>query len=55
MNEEAGESKNGYGETEQAKDGNKWRNGFGNDRENGQRSGDGQINGAKMLQIKSNA
>lgn len=55
MNEEAGEDEYSDGKTEQAKDGNKRRDGFGQDRENCQGTVDGQTDGAEMLQIESDA
>lgn len=55
MNEEAREDKDRDRETEQAKDGNERRDGFGHDRKDCQRAIDGKADGAEMLQIESDA
>ena len=49
MNEEAGNNQDRDGEREQAQDGDEWRDRFGDDRENGHGTVDGQFDRAEML------
>src|ERR1700722_6395340 len=55
MNEEAGDNQDRDGETQQAKDGKKRRDGFGDDCENCHGTVDRQFDWAEMLQIESDA